>query len=116
VRVRIRRFPRPRCEAFFVLTAGTRLFLSCVDRVFARLVENLGLKARSPRCRPGLQDFRHSFAVRTLLDWYATSADVQARLPALSTYMGHVSPASTYYYLTATARAARPRRPAARTG
>jgi integrase/recombinase XerD len=39
--------------------------------------------------------------VRTLLDWHATGADVQARLPSLSTYMGHVSPASTYYYLTA---------------
>jgi integrase len=48
-----------------------------------------------------MHDLRHSFAVRTLLDWHAAGADVQARLPSLSTYMGHVSPASTYYYLQA---------------
>jgi integrase/recombinase XerD len=96
-RLRDQRFPRPACEAFFVSTAGTRLFLSCVDRVFARLVKTVSLEPRSPRCRPRLHDFRHSFAVRALLDWYATGVDVQARLPALSTYMGHVNPASTYY-------------------
>jgi integrase/recombinase XerD len=92
---------RPRCEAFFVSTAGTRLLGSCVHRVFARLVSSVDLKPRSPRCRPRLHDLRHSFAVRTLLDWYSTNAHVQARLPSLSTYMGHVNPASTYYYLTA---------------
>jgi integrase len=48
-----------------------------------------------------LHDFRHSFAVSTLLDWYRTGADVQARLPTLSTWLGHVSPASTYWYLQA---------------
>jgi integrase/recombinase XerD len=93
--------PRPRCEAFFVSTAGTRPLLSCVHRVFARLVATTELMARSPRCRPRLHDFRHSFAVRTLLDWHAAGVDVRARLPWLSTYMGHVSPASTYYYLSA---------------
>jgi integrase/recombinase XerD len=93
--------PRPRCEAFLVSTVGTRLLGSCVHRVFARLVRTVGLTPRSPRCRPRPHDLRHSFAVRTLLDWHATRADVQARLPSLSTYMGHVNPASTYYYLTA---------------
>ncbi|MGZ4267550.1 MAG: tyrosine-type recombinase/integrase [Solirubrobacteraceae bacterium] len=93
--------PRLGCEAFFVSTAGTRLFASCVHRVFGRLVSTVGLQPRSPRCRPRMHDIRHSFAVRTLLDWHATGADVQARLPSLSTYMGHVNPASTYYYLTA---------------
>jgi integrase/recombinase XerD len=92
--------PRPNCEAFFVSTAGTRLLASCVHRVFARLVSTVGLEPRSPRCRPRLHDLRQSFAVRTLLDWYAANAEVQARL-SLSTYMGHVDPASTYYYLTA---------------
>jgi integrase/recombinase XerD len=100
-RLRDRRFPRPRTEAFFVSTAGTRLFLSCVDRTFAKLVATVGLKARSPGCRPRLHDFRHSFAVRTLLDWHAAGVDVHARLPTLSTYLGHVSPATTYYYLSA---------------
>lgn len=100
-RLRDEHCARLRGEAFFVSTAGTRLFLSCVHRVFARLVVTAGLIARSPRCRPRLHDFRHSFAVRTLLDWHAAGVDVRARLPWLSTYMGHVSPASTYYYLSA---------------
>jgi len=39
--------------------------------------------------------------VRTLLDWYRDGLDVQARLPLLSTWLGHVNPASTFWYLTA---------------
>ena len=62
--------------------------------MFARAVEGL-----QPRVRP--YDLRHSFAVRTLLDWYRAGLDVEARLPLLSTYLGHVSPASTYWYLSA---------------
>jgi hypothetical protein len=44
---------------------------------------------------------RHSFAVATLLDWYRDGGDVAARLPLLSTYLGHVEPANTYWYLHA---------------
>ena len=53
-------------------------------------------KGRPPR----LHDIRHSFAVNALLRWYRGNADVQAKLPLLSTYMGHVSVVSTYHYLT----------------
>ena len=42
---------------------------------------------------------RHTFAVHALLRWYHGGADPQAKLPFLSTYMGHVSPVSTAYYL-----------------
>ena len=49
-----------------------------------------------------MHDLRHSFAVATLLEWHAQGADVRARLPVLSTYLGHVSPFSTYWYLEAT--------------
>ena len=52
-------------------------------------------KGRTPR----LHDFRHTFAVRVLDGWYQKGEDVQAKLPFLSTYMGHVSINSTYYYL-----------------
>ena len=48
---------------------------------------------------PRLHDFRHTFAVHALMRWYRTGADVQAKLPFLATYMGHVSIASTHYYL-----------------
>ena len=55
----------------------------------------------SARCRPRLHDLRHRFAVNTLIDWYRQGVDEQARLPVLSTYLGHVEPADTYWYLTA---------------
>ena len=38
--------------------------------------------------------------MRTLLDWYQDGVDVEARMPALSTYLGHVHPANTYWYLS----------------
>jgi integrase len=46
-----------------------------------------------------VHDFRHTFALEALLRWYRSGADVQAKLPLLATYMGHVSIASTEYYL-----------------
>ena len=50
---------------------------------------------------PRLHDFRHSFAVHRLLQWYQTEADINAKLPFLSTYMGHVDITSTQVYLQA---------------
>jgi integrase/recombinase XerD len=46
-------------------------------------------------------DLRHTFAVHTLLDWCRDGGDVAARMPLLSTYLGHVEPANTYWYLQA---------------
>ena len=100
-RLRDQRFPQPRCDAFLVSLRGTRLNKNSIHDMFPRLVRAAGLKPRSPRCRPRPHDLRHAFAVRTLLDWYAAGLDVQAKLPLLSTYLGHVNPASTFYYLHA---------------
>ena len=50
---------------------------------------------------PRLHDLRHTFAVRTLLGWYRAGEDVQAKIPSLSTYLGHREPSSTYWYLSA---------------
>lgn len=49
--------------------------------------------------RPRVHDVRHSFALQALLRWYRAGDDVQVKLPALATYMGHVSIVSTYHYL-----------------
>lgn len=46
-------------------------------------------------------DLRHSFAVNTLIRWYRQGLDVEQRLPLLSTYLGHIAPKSTYWYLSA---------------
>ena len=48
---------------------------------------------------PRVHDLRFTFAFHALLRWYRTGVDVQARLPALATYLGHVSILSTQYYL-----------------
>ena len=101
-RLRDRLCPQPRCEAFFVSTAGTRLHAANINRTFSQLVHTVGLRPRSRRCRPRVHDLRHGLAVNTLLDWYRDDCDVQARLPRLSTYMGHTEPSSTFWYLTAT--------------
>jgi integrase/recombinase XerD len=102
-KLRDRLCPSPGCEAFFISRNGTRLLSQCVHFVFARIVKIVGLEPGNGRRRPRPHDLRHSFAVSTLLNWYADdTTSVQAQLPSLSTYMGHVEPANTYYYLTAT--------------
>jgi integrase/recombinase XerD len=72
-----------------------------VHSTFQRLVRQAGLQPRSASCRPRIHDLRHSFAVASLLDAYAAGQDGQARLTPLATYLGHVDPASTYWYLSA---------------
>ncbi|MGH7746966.1 MAG: tyrosine-type recombinase/integrase, partial [Candidatus Dormibacteria bacterium] len=52
------------------------------------------------RRRQRIHDLRHSFTVATLLDSYRAGIDVQARLPVLTTYLGHTDPKSTYWYLS----------------
>ena len=86
--------------AFFVSTRG-RLLVNTVDYTFADIREAAGIRVPPGVRRPRVHDLRHSFAVATLLDWYRTGVDVQARLPVLSTWLGHVDPASTYWYLQA---------------
>jgi len=95
--------PAPCCEAFFVSVGGMRLTLPAVDHTFTRLTAATGL--RTATCKPRVHDLRHSVAVHTLIDWYRNAEgdgdDLAARLPLLSTLLGHVNPASTYWYLTA---------------
>jgi len=98
---RDRRFRRrATAPAFFASLAGTRLVYTNAHLTFFRLVDRAGLGGRPPR-RPRLHDLRHTFAVRTLIGWYQAGLDVERQLPVLSTYLGHVQPADTYWYLSA---------------
>jgi integrase len=92
--------PRAATASFFVSTAGTRLIYARVGQVFRRLRDRSGIGAGADR-PPRIHDLRHTFAVRTLLSWYQAGEDVEARLPVLSTYLGHRDPRSTYWYLSA---------------
>ncbi|MCO5167732.1 MAG: tyrosine-type recombinase/integrase [Planctomycetes bacterium] len=91
---------RSKADSFFVSHAGTRLIYNNVQLTFSRLLADAAVGDLSRR--PRLHDLRHTFAVRTLTDWYRAKADIEKRLPVLSTYLGHVSPASTYWYLSTT--------------
>ena len=93
---------RARAPSFFLSTAGTRLIYQNVHHTFFGLVGRAGLPPRAAGGQPRPHDLRHTFAVRTVLGWYQAGLDVEARLPQLSTYLGHSAPSSTYWYLSAT--------------
>jgi len=92
--------PRPKEPSFFVSLTRNRLCYEVVSHTYRQLIDNAGIGAEAPSA-PRLHDLRHTFAVRTLLDWYRTEDDVQAKIPSLSTYLGHREPSSTYWYLSA---------------
>lgn len=90
-----------RTRAVLVSIAGTRLLYTNVQWTFHRLVRCAGLSPRSATCRPRLHDLRHRFAVRTLMEAYVEDHNPEHRLALLSTYLGHVDPKATYWYLSA---------------
>jgi len=100
-RLRDRHRPVPSSPAFFVSQQGSRLSASAFHATFAKLIGQIGLEGAGERTRPRAHDIRHSFAVRTLIGWYQAGENVDANLPLLSTFLGQVDPASTYWYLQA---------------
>jgi integrase len=95
------RFLARRPDTFFVSGRGTRLDGGEIRRTFYYLSRQIGLRGASDSHGPRLHDFRHRFAIETLVQWYRSGQDVERRLPILSTYLGHVHVADTYWYLTA---------------
>lgn len=73
-----------------------------ISRVFHDLVVKLNFAIPAGVAPPHLHCLRHSFAVGTLLRWYRAGVDPMTHLLDLSTFLGHVSPASTAVYLTIT--------------
>ena len=53
------------------------------------------------RLRLSQHSLRHSFVVDTLIRWHRRAVNVEEHIGALSTYLGHVSPADPYWYLSA---------------
>ena len=89
-------------KAFFLNARGRRYQSDNLAYLMRRLVRRVSLH---PPCgkMPTFHSLRHTFAVHRLVAWYRAGQDVQALLPALATYLGHVHYSSTSYYLTATA-------------
>jgi integrase/recombinase XerD len=91
--------PRPRSRAFFLSSAGTALERSGVGKTLRTITTSIGI--RTATVRPRAHDLRHSFAVATLIGWQRSGISIDGNLAVLSTYLGHVSPADTYWYLSA---------------
>jgi site-specific recombinase XerD len=85
---------------FFLNDHGRRLDGSAVRRTFYDLSRQIGLRGPQDRKGPRLHDFRHRYAVRTLMQWYRSNEDIERRLPVLSTFLGHGHVADTYWYLS----------------
>jgi len=97
-RARDEAFPEAEAPTFLVNSLGRPLDRHNTPKTFATLVTAAGIKAPPGQRAPRLHDLRHVFTVATLLDWYRDGGDVQARLPVLSTWLGHIDPKSTYWY------------------
>ena len=87
---------------FFVGENQERLTVNAVQWTFRKLSHLIGLRRPGERHGPRIHDLRHTFAVRTLQNWYRSGRDVERYLPQLATYLGHVHVSDTYWYLTGT--------------
>ncbi len=96
-RNRDRLFSTLQTTVWFVSEQHTRITKGAAERTFRLLARKIGLGDR-----PRLHDFRHGFAVRTLLSWYRAGLDVERKMAHLATYLGHVEIRDTYWYISAT--------------
>ena len=88
---------------FFVNLRGKRCGETAFTTVFLEIIRQLGIRKPPGHRGPRVHDFRHSFAVSRLLAWYREGANLSAKLPLLSTYLGHSTVSCTEVYLHATA-------------
>jgi len=89
------------CTPLFLNERSRRLHHCTVNQTFRHLLRQCAIHHRK-HSGPRIHDLRHTFAVHRLLAWYRDGKDVNARLPYLATYMGHVDVHSTQVYLQAT--------------
>jgi integrase len=91
----------PGAGRFFRTERSPELKSAAVQKTFSRLRLRLGWTAQGRARRPRIHDLRHTFAVRRLLRWYEEGADVDRKILALATYLGHAKVADTYWYISA---------------
>jgi len=101
-RLRDKIYPQSVSRNFFVWEGGRPLRYQVAWEWFREAARQAGLrKLGGGRGGPRIHDLRHCFAVRTLVNWYRSDADVDARLPELATFLGHVHASDTYWYISA---------------
>jgi integrase len=87
----------------FVGPRGRAYGPTAITSAFLKIVRNIGLRRPKGERGPRVHDFRHTFAVNRLSEWYRQDVDLSAKLPLLTTYLGHSSIICTEVYLQATA-------------
>jgi integrase len=87
-------------NAFFVGDKGRRMTYGGLQSKFWIFKQKTGLQQDLLATNP-FHCFRHTFAVRRLTKWHREGLDTEARIAALSTYMGHVKVSDTYWYFSA---------------
>jgi len=87
-------------KALFLSNKGTRLNYENIHPNFDKLLKAVELYNKKPK--PRIHDIRHTFIIKTITRWYHEGKNIEAKLIYLSTYVGHISPSSTYWYLSAT--------------
>jgi len=87
---------------FFMTGRGAKLDKAHLTEIFHKLYRQIGIRKPGMRHGPRLHDFRHRFAIETLLRWYRNGEQVNRCMPVLSTYLGHGSVRGTYWYLGST--------------
>ncbi len=91
----------PRSEFFFHTDQAPALNRSTLEGTFRRMRHRLGWTSHGRARRPRIHDLRHTFAVRRLLRWYQEGVDLDRKILALATYLGHAQVSYTYWYLSA---------------
>ncbi len=91
----------PPSEFFFRTEHTPALGRAAVERTFSRLRDRLGWTAQGRTRRPRIHDLRHTFAVRRLLRWHEDGRDIDRKILALATYLGHAKVTDTFWYLSA---------------
>jgi integrase/recombinase XerD len=100
--LRDKTFPHPKSPSFLLSEQGTRLTDCTVRYWFIRLSRQIGLRQPTDHHGPRIHDLRHHFVIETLHRWYRNNQDVEARVPELTTYIGHGHIRDTYWYISAT--------------
>jgi len=95
------KFEHPVAANFLLSERGMALSASTVRKTFLQLCVQTGLRGLEDRTGPRLHDLRHRFATETLLRWYRSGEDIERRLLALSTFLGHSRTSGTYWYISA---------------
>lgn len=92
-------------EAFFVRCEGSRLSEWSARYNFAQISKTIGLRERTQYHGhgrgPRIHDLRHTFAVRTMINWYRSGKDPAREMIRLTTWLGHIRPENTFWYIEA---------------